>query len=280
MKALGAVGETALFWGPILPGLLLFLAAWWAWSGKAARFLSSGSGSPLRWFPWMRTMIANAEAANFAQLLSILIAHGVPYPQAVRLASEATGDPKLLLAGREVAAAVERGDLHAVAGGARGIPPLLRWILISGQGQGRLADSLGQIATIYRKRALYQAEKLKVFLPTLMLLAIGVTATLLYALTFFIPMSELLRGLAVTRQLSVRSGKSSFQGWNAQRSRIFSRGFTPGYEQSPRRGCEELADRNRLCGHCFLAANRRPRDHAYDETIGFNKRVAWSLVER
>ncbi|AGA30461.1 type II secretion system F family protein [Singulisphaera acidiphila] len=197
MKVLGAIGSTALYWGPILPLLLLFVAVWWAWTGRASSFPSSGSQSPLRWFPWMRAMIANAEAANFAQLLSILITHGVPYHQAVRLASEASGDSKLVVAGHEVAVAVERGDLHAVTGGARGIPPLLRWILISGQGQGRLADSLAQIATIYRKRALYQAEKLKVFLPTMMLLGIGLSATLLYALTFFIPMSELLRGLAV-----------------------------------------------------------------------------------
>ncbi|WP_406701012.1 type II secretion system F family protein [Singulisphaera sp. Ch08] len=197
VRVLAVVGETARFWGPVLPTLLVLLAVWWAWTGRASGFPSSGSRSPLRWFPWMRSMLANAEAANFAQLLSILIAHGVPYHEAVGLASEASGDPELLVAGREVAAAVERGDVRGVAGGSPGIPPILRWILISGQGQGRLADSLGQVATIYRKRALYQAEKLKTFLPTLMLLGIGVTATLLYALTFFVPMSELLRGLAV-----------------------------------------------------------------------------------
>lgn len=197
LRVLGALSETALYWGPILPLLLLFVAGWWAWTGRASSFPSSRARSPLRWVPWMRGMIANAEAANFAQLLSILIAHGVPYPQAVRLASEASGDSRLLAAGFEVAAAVERGDLPALENGARGVPPLLRWILVSRQGQGRLADSLGQIALIYRKRALYQAEKLKVFLPTLVLLAIGVSATLLYALTFFIPLSELLRGLAV-----------------------------------------------------------------------------------
>ncbi|SIO07955.1 general secretion pathway protein F [Singulisphaera sp. GP187] len=197
VQALGAVGATALYWGPILPLVLVGLAVGWVWTGRASAFPSSGARSPLRWFPWMRTMIANAEAANFAQLLSILIAHGVPYHQAVRLASEASGDPRLLAAGREVAAAVERGDLRVLAGEARGIPPLLRWILSSGQGQGRLAESLGLIAAIYRKRALYQAEKLKVFLPTVMLLTIGLSATLLYALTFFVPMAALLRGLAV-----------------------------------------------------------------------------------
>jgi type II secretory pathway component PulF len=194
---LASAGETALYWGPILPLLLVTLAFWWAWTGRASSFPSAGSRSPLRWVPWMRTMIAQAEAANFAQLLSILIEHGVPYNQAVLLASESSGDPKLIRAGRELAAAIERGDLGAAEGGARGIPPLLRWILIAGRGQGRLADSLRQIATIYRKRSLHQAEKIRVFLPTTLLIGIGVTATLVYALTFFVPLTELLRGLAI-----------------------------------------------------------------------------------
>lgn len=199
LQGLAAVGDTALFWGPILPLLLVAVAFWWAWTGRAASFPSSGSRSPLRWFPWMRAMIAQAEAANFAHLLSILIEQGVPYHRAILLASESSGDARLIGAGREVAAAVERGDLAAAETGARGIPPLLRWILIAGGGQARLAESLHQIATIYRKRAMHQAEKIKLFLPTIMLVAIGVTATLLYALTFFIPLTELLRGLALPR---------------------------------------------------------------------------------
>jgi general secretion pathway protein F len=144
----------------------------------------------------MRTMIAHAEAANFAQLLSILVEHGVPYHQAVLLASESAGDSTLIRAGREVAAAIERGDLKGAESGVRGIPPLLRWILIAGRGESRLAVSLRQIATIYRKRSVHQAEKLRVFLPTTLLIGIGVTATLVYALTFFVPLTELLRGLA------------------------------------------------------------------------------------
>ena len=36
----------------------------------------------LGWFPWMRgTTPRSYEAANFADLLAMLIAHGVPYPE-------------------------------------------------------------------------------------------------------------------------------------------------------------------------------------------------------
>jgi general secretion pathway protein F len=144
----------------------------------------------------MRSLIAHAEAANFADLLSILIEQGIPYHRAVMLASEASGDPRLIRAGAEVAAAVERGDLGAVSASAKGIPPLLRWLLIAGHGQGGLADSLRQIAMLYRRRAGHQAEKIKVFLPSLLLITVGATATLFYVLTFFVPLASLLRGLA------------------------------------------------------------------------------------
>ena len=54
-----------------------------------------------------------------------------------------------------------------------------------------------EIAGIYRKRALFQAEKIRLFLPNIFLFAIGMSATLLYGLTLFVPFTSLLEGLAV-----------------------------------------------------------------------------------
>ena len=52
-------------------------------------------------------------------------------------------------------------------------------------------------ADVYRKRAQYQADKLSVFLPTVLMIAIGASATLFYGLALFIPLTNLLRELTL-----------------------------------------------------------------------------------
>ena len=74
--------------------------------------------------------------------------------------------------------------------------PLLRWVLAAGQDQGSLVESLQSLAPMYRKRGAFQAEKLQIFLPTVLMLFIGGSATLLYGLTLFVPLSSMLAGLA------------------------------------------------------------------------------------
>lgn len=195
LRLLASLEETAVYWAFSLPLVLILLAIWWAWTGRASSLRPGRSSSLLAWFPWMRSMVVQFEYANFAQLLAILVEHQVPYPEAIALAAEASGDPGLSKAGRAVAAAVERGDPRSAEQDARAIPALLRWLLITGREQGRLADALRQVATIYRKRAAEQADKIRLLLPTILLIAIGVTATLAYALALFLPFVALLRGL-------------------------------------------------------------------------------------
>ena len=60
----------------------------------------------------------------------------------------------------------------------RAFRPLLRWALAAGQDQGSLVESLRSLAPMYRKRGAFQAEKLQIFLPTLLMLVIGGSATL------------------------------------------------------------------------------------------------------
>ena len=115
------------------------------------------------------------------------------------LAAEATGNTATIEGAHRLAAAVERGEPagKAVIGlPSKAFRPLLRWTLAAGQEQGSLVQSLHNLAPMYRKRGLFQAEKLQVFLPTLLMLAIGGSATLVYGLTLFVPLTTLLRGLA------------------------------------------------------------------------------------
>jgi general secretion pathway protein F len=195
---LAGIGELAPYWWPLWPILLVLLGiAWWR-SGTAASFQTS-SWTIFRLIPWMRSLLSDYEAAGFAELLALLLEHNVAYPQALVLAAEATGNPATIQGARQIAAAIERGDAPGDA--LRQVPnsafrPLLQWAMAAGQEQGSLVESLRNLGPMYRKRGAFQAEKLQLFLPTLLMIAIGASATLLYALTLFVPLSSMLRGLS------------------------------------------------------------------------------------
>jgi general secretion pathway protein F len=171
--------------------------AWWR-SGRAASFQTS-SWSLMRIFPWMRSLLSDYESAGFADLLALLLEHGVAFPQAVVLSAEATGNGAMIAGARQLAAATERGEAPGQA--LDGVPdrafrPLLRWALAAGEEQGSLVVSLRNLAPMYRKRGAYQAEKLQLFLPALLMITIGASATLLYAVSLFIPVSSMLAELS------------------------------------------------------------------------------------
>ena len=174
------------------------LAVAWVRSGTTAG-LRGGAWGGLRLFPWMGSLLADYEAANFAELLALLLEHRVPYPSALVLAAEATGAPRLVGGARRVAEAIARGEPAATAVEAAGrgaFPPMLRWTLATGQAQGSLVAALHHLAGFYRKRARYRAEQLAVFLPVILTLAIGAGAAAFYGLSLFLPLIEMLRGLS------------------------------------------------------------------------------------
>jgi type II secretory pathway component PulF len=186
-------------WWPVGPICLLVLLFAWMRTGSASRF-QAGTRSWLCIFPWMRSILANYETANFSELLGLLLEHRVPYPRAIVLAADSTGDARLSRGARQLAEAIERGEPAAAALGRidrKTFLPMMRWVLATGQEQGSLVLALHNLAGVYRTRARYQADKLSVFLPTILMVAIGATATLAYGLALFIPLSNVLRELAV-----------------------------------------------------------------------------------
>ena len=192
------IGNTAHYWWPAGPILIVLLGIAWVGSGKAVRFQSRG-WSWLRVLPWMNSLLNDYETANFAELLALLLEHHVAYPRALVLAAESTGNPRLLAGARQLAEAVTRGEPVKTAlasADRRSILPMLRWVLASGQEQGSLVTALHNLTELYRKRARYQAEKLYVLLPVVLLIAIGASATLLYGLALFIPVIDMLYQLA------------------------------------------------------------------------------------
>jgi len=189
-------GEWAMVWGAVLPLIVLWFFVGWKLQSRARRFPNRDHWS-WRWLPWMRGLIEQSEAASLAQLLAVLIEHGVPYPRAVVLAADASGDPELKSTSREIAAALTQGDLNSVNWRTKRFPPMIRWALLTGHDQPQLSLSLRRIGDLYHKRASFQAEKIRYVLPSLLLIAIGMTATLLYGLSLYYPFVKLLEGLAL-----------------------------------------------------------------------------------
>ena len=192
------IGDSASYWWPAGPILLAILAIAWIYSGTAARFHGS-SWSWLRIFPWMKSVLANYETAGFSELLALLLEHNVSYPEALILAAEATGNRRMTAAASELAASIVCGEPPSKAVDTidrRAFLPMLRWVLATGQEQGSLVSALRSLAEMYRKRARFQAQKLSIFLPTILMVVIGASATLLYALALFVPLVNLLRGIS------------------------------------------------------------------------------------
>ena len=200
VRALDELGRTAPFWAPIGPILLVVVGLAWVRSGRAARLQPGWAGRVLRRIPGIGRILTSMAAAGFADLLALLLEHGVPLPEAIPLAAEASGDSSLVASARQVAEATGRGETGTPPSAARvdGLPPMLRWLMgAAGTRQGLLVPALRHAAETYRRRAADRTDLIRVALPTLLMLALGGTATLVLALTLIVPLSLLFRDLAM-----------------------------------------------------------------------------------
>ena len=190
-------GVWAGIWGPLLPIVLLLLAgAWWYGSARANMAEPRWAAMLLGWLPWMRPTLRSSHAATFAEILAVLIESRVPLDEALVLAGEASGNRQTRAAAARMASAIARGEPNGGNAKHAGFPPLLTWLMVSGQAHGALLPALKHAAETYRRRAVRQADLARVFLPVLLTLAIGGTATLCYALMLFIPYTSMLKAIA------------------------------------------------------------------------------------
>ena len=198
LVVLSKLDDTVAWWGPAIPIVFLsLLALWWLRSSRAGVIGSSRTTMGLPWVPGTDAMLADARVAMLCDVLALLVEHDVPLAEAILLAGEASGDELLAESAEVAAASIRRGDnLLLVEHHLPGFPPLLRWLIATGYGQKMLVGLLFHSAEIYRERALRRSQWLRVYLPVLLTVAVGGTATLLYALTVFVPMADLLEKLA------------------------------------------------------------------------------------
>lgn len=185
LKLFSTLHETVGTWGWIVPiGAVAALLIWGWWNVGNA-------------MPWMHSIRRYFQWSSFAELLGILIDHGVPLPDALRLSAEATGNKQLEANVGEIAGDVASGStLTDSLKQRRTLPPFMQWMMASGEQRGGLPSSLRQVTEVYRRRANMQSALAKTLLPVLFVVVLGGGLVLVYALVLFLPLTDIYADLA------------------------------------------------------------------------------------
>lgn len=198
LDTVGWLGEHLIYWVPIPPIVLLMLMIGWLRSGRASTLRPGRLTGLLRVVPGMRSVLDLAQTADFADLMALMVEHGVPLDEAIGLAAEATGSPRLRASAGAVAERLRRGDpADEATAGPGGLPPMLSWVIATSGAMGPLGPALRHSAATYRSRAARKAEMLQALLPSVLLCAVGAVAGIIYVMAVFTPVVALWRELAL-----------------------------------------------------------------------------------
>lgn len=188
------LGRTAEFWAiPLALVVAILVVIGWRRSGRALWANRQGHFFGFQREAGIRQTLHNGRMATFAEVLALLLREQVPLQQSVVLAAEASGDRAMARASHEIAQRLQRGEVLARREDLPGnFPPLLGWLLLTGGRQPDLSDALLRSAAVYRERAARAATWTAVYLPILMTVVLGGTATLVCGMAAFLPVARML----------------------------------------------------------------------------------------
>ncbi len=199
LSFLTTLRETAMWWAIPLPLIAaIVFRFWWRRSGRAVWTWRGRSGfhRPAR-RGGFRGTIQLGRMATFSEVMALLIRSQVPLEDSLGLAAEASGDRTIVQVAGEVTERLrqgqrfkEREDLPA------GLPPLLGWLLMSGDCQQDLAGALERSAAVYRARAARKAAWTAIYLPMWLTVFAGGAATLVCGIITFVPLLRLFYQLS------------------------------------------------------------------------------------
>ena len=113
-------------------------------------------------FPIVGTLIRSARLAAFADLLAILVEYEVPLPEAFQLAGKASSEPIMATTALAVHQQLSQGrPLGEVLRGRGLVPEWVSWMVGLGERRGTLAQTLRQVAGVYRRQAEMRAALLR-----------------------------------------------------------------------------------------------------------------------
>jgi general secretion pathway protein F len=190
--------DTLVYWVAVLPlALLMFVV--WLWraepNGAASRGRRSGI---LAWLPGVAGAAFQERCASFAEALATLIENNTRFEEALPLAAQACGDAQLLKAARSLVAASFQDDQPTTGDSPaeKQFPPFLRWALLHSDATTGRARALRMAGSIYRQSAGRREERFRIVVPLVVCALLGGGVTLLYGLSLFVPVVQLLRALA------------------------------------------------------------------------------------
>ena len=206
LKFMRVAATTIGFWTPALPAAI-FLAgvSWWL----SRRWMLQPTADHYRWhpgrlaasalrhLPWFGPILMNFHRANFLELLAMMLRHNVSLDEAVTLAIDASGEPQLSSHRDQITARIQKGDsLWDVLQEFDATTPFVRWMIHVAEEQETLPPTLQHASEILRRRADHQAECFQIAFPAVVLVSVAGGTVLLYSLTLFLPIVDLLNGLA------------------------------------------------------------------------------------
>jgi general secretion pathway protein F len=195
LDALAWLGQSVLWWGPVLPvALVIFGLLWWRQSGQAMLVNPTRGLIVLGWVPWVGKLLVYSRGAMFADVLALLLEHGLPLDESFELAAESSGDPRVIETTRRLAQAVRNGQPWRES--VPGLPPILAWLLVTQHEQRALVTAARHAAEAYSWQASHQAMKVRLLFPAVATLCVAGLVTMLYALMLYVPWSNLLRSMA------------------------------------------------------------------------------------
>ncbi|TWT74513.1 Type II secretion system protein F [Posidoniimonas polymericola] len=166
-------------------------------SARTGRSYATGLGVLDR-LPGVNSACRSTASANFADLLSLLVAHRTPMPDALRMAADAVDWRPLTAAAGGLASEIEVGHPIAAGGASlRLLPPLVRMALLTGADADSMAALLQQAAQSYHRRALSAINGLSLLLPAATTATIGGVAVAAYGLLMLGPYFSALNKLAL-----------------------------------------------------------------------------------
>jgi type II secretory pathway component PulF len=147
--------------------------------------------------PVVGTLIRSARLAAFAELLSVLVDYEMPLPEAFRMAGEASSDPLMAVRSQSIYERLNQGvPLTTALRGQGLLPEWVAWMAGVGEQRGGLAQSLRQIASVYRRQVDSRAALLRSILPAFMIVMTAGVLVGVFAVSVMLPMVKLLEGLS------------------------------------------------------------------------------------
>jgi type II secretory pathway component PulF len=195
LSAVTLLAGTLPFW-IALPPLAIVLTIV-ALRSAAARALAGGGSRLLAWIPGMSQVAIEQECSRFAETLAGYLEAGSPLSSALQNAASAWESNTNRQGTLDLAASLARGQMPSDQSPfAQRLPPMLRWALWHSDASVGRSRALAIAAELYRDSAERRVAKLRVLAPIVTCLVIGGSVTLLYGLALFVPVAQMLQGLA------------------------------------------------------------------------------------